>query len=154
MHSSRRVKGKLVELQKNALSYYQSADEALQIYNGNDVALIFANFGQQQLKLMKNAGAPIAYVVPKEGAFGLARYLGAQQRGEEPEVAEKWVNFVIQQKISDELTKRNGFGNTVTQLPALAARQTGLSVAGRELPKAQRSLERGEGGGTVAVDNP
>ena len=50
------IKGKLIELQKNALSYYQSADEALQIYNSNDVALIFANFGQQQLKLMKDAG--------------------------------------------------------------------------------------------------
>ena len=54
----REIKDKLIELQGNALSYYQSADEALQIYKSNDVALIFANFGQQQLKLMKDAGAP------------------------------------------------------------------------------------------------
>ena len=110
------IKGKLIELQKNALSYYQSADEALQIYNSNDVALIFANFGQQQLKLMKDRGAPIAYVVPKEGALAWLDTWALSKGAKNPELAEKWVDFVLQKKISDALTKRNGFGNTVTPL--------------------------------------
>ena len=110
------IKGKLIELQKNALSYYQSSDEALQIYNSNDVALIFANFGQQQLKLMKDSGAPIAYVVPKEGALPWLDTWALSKGAKNPELAEKWVNFVLQKKISDALTQRNGFGNTVTPL--------------------------------------
>jgi putative spermidine/putrescine transport system substrate-binding protein len=110
------LKAKLIELQKNALSYYQSADEALQIYNSNDVALIFANFGQQQLKAMKDAGAPIAYVVPKEGALAWLDTWALSKGAKNPDLAEKWVNFVVQEKISDALTKRNGFGNTVTPL--------------------------------------
>ena len=110
------IKGKLIELQKNALSYYQSSDEALQIYNSNDVALIFANFGQQQLKLMKDSGAPIAYVVPKEGALAWLDTWALSKGAKNPELAEKWVNFVLQKKISDALTQRNGFGNTVTPL--------------------------------------
>ena len=110
------IKGKLIELQKNALSYYQSSDEALQIYNSNDVALIFANFGQQQLKLMKDSGAPIAYVVPKEGALAWLDTWALSKGAKNPELAEKWVNFVLQKKISAALTERNGFGNTVTPL--------------------------------------
>ena len=85
------------------------------------MALIFANFGQQQLKLMKNAGAPIAYVVPKEGALAWLDTWALSKGAKNPELAEKWVNFVIQQKISDELTKRNGFGNTVTPLPGASS---------------------------------
>lgn len=110
------IKQKLIELQANALSYYQSADEALQIYKDNDVALIFANFGQQQLKLMQAAGAPVAYVVPKEGALAWLDTWALSKGAKNPELAEKWVNFVLQEKISDALTQRNGFGNTVTPL--------------------------------------
>ena len=78
------IKGKLIELQNNALSYYQSADEALQIYNSNDVALIFANFGQQQLKLMKDAGRADRLCRAEGRRACLARHLGAEQGGEEP----------------------------------------------------------------------
>src|SRR5207302_4571531 len=42
------VKTKLIALKKNVLSFYTTADEALQIYKNNDVALIWANYGQQQ----------------------------------------------------------------------------------------------------------
>ena len=100
----REIKQKLIELQGNALSYYQSADEALQIYKNNDVALIFANFGQQQLKLMQAAGAPVAYVVPKEGALAWLDTWALSKGAKNPELAEKWVNFVLQEKISDALT--------------------------------------------------
>ena len=110
------IKDKLIALQANALSYYQSADEALQIYNSNDVALIFANFGQQQLKQMKEAGAPIAYVVPKEGALAWLDTWVVSKGAKNPDLAEKWINFVLQQQISSALTERTGFGNTVTPL--------------------------------------
>ena len=115
------IKQKLIDLQKNALSYYQSSDEALQIYNSNDVALIFANFGQQQLKQMKEAGAPIAYVVPKEGALAWLDTWVVSKGAKNPELAEKWVDFVLQQKISSALTARTGFGNTVTPLATAGA---------------------------------
>jgi putative spermidine/putrescine transport system substrate-binding protein len=110
------VKEKLIELQKNALSYYQSADEALQIYQSNDVALIFANFGQQQLKLMQEAGAPVRYVIPKEGALAWLDTWALSKGAREPELAEQWIDFVLQERISTALTERNGFGNTVTPL--------------------------------------
>ncbi len=63
------AKDKLIDLKHNVLSFYTTADEALQLYQHNDVALIFANYGQQQVKTMQDAGAHIAYVNPKEGAL-------------------------------------------------------------------------------------
>ena len=52
-------------LKQNVLSFYTTPDEALQLYKSNDVALIWANYGQQQVKAMKDAGANIAYVNPE-----------------------------------------------------------------------------------------
>src|SRR5262249_2189781 len=63
------IKSKLVDLKKNSLAFYSTADEAQQIYNNNDVALIWANYGQQQMKAMQKAGAKVAYINPSEGAL-------------------------------------------------------------------------------------
>lgn len=110
------MKAKLIDLQKNVLSYYQSSDEALKIYQDNDVALIFANFGQQQLKQMLGAGAPVKYVVPEEGGLAWLDTWALSKGAKDKDLAEAWVNFVIQKKISAQLTERQGFGNTVTPL--------------------------------------
>ena len=115
------VKDKLIQLQKNVLSYYQSSDEALKIYQTNDVALIFANFGQQQLKQMLAAGAPVKYVVPKEGALAWLDTWALSKGARDKDLAEAWVNFVIQKKISSQLTERQGFGNTTTALATAAS---------------------------------
>lgn len=56
------VKAKLIDFKHNVLSFYTTADEAQQIYKNNDVALIWANYGQQQMKALKDAGAHVAYV--------------------------------------------------------------------------------------------
>ena len=54
------VKAKLIELKRNVLSFYTTADEAQQIYQNNDVALIWANYGQQQVKAMQKMPAPMS----------------------------------------------------------------------------------------------
>ncbi len=110
------LKTRLIKLQSNVLSYYQTSDEALKIYQDNDVALIFANFGHQQLKLMQAAGAPVKYVVPEEGGLSWLDTWALSKGARHPDLAEAWVNFVIQKRISNELSERQGFGNTTTAL--------------------------------------
>ena len=112
----KQVKAKLIELKKNVLSFYTTADEALQIYQNNDVALIWANYGQQQVKTMKKAGAHIAYVNPNEGALAWLDTWAMTSGVKDKELAEKWVNFVLQKKISQQLSERTGFGNTVVPI--------------------------------------
>ncbi len=104
---------KLIDLKHNVLSFYTTADEALQLYQHNDVALIFANYGQQQVKTMQDAGAHIAYINPKEGAPAWLDTWAMTTGVQDKDLAEAWVNFVLQKKIGQQLSERTGFGNTV-----------------------------------------
>lgn len=106
------VKAKLLELKPNVLSFYTTADEALQIYQNNDVALIWANYGQQQLKAMQKAGAHVAYIAPTEGSLSWLDNWALTSGAKDPDAAAKWVNFLLDKKIGAELSERTGFGNT------------------------------------------
>jgi putative spermidine/putrescine transport system substrate-binding protein len=110
-----KIKDKLVKLKQNVLSFYTTPDEALQLYKSNDVALIWANYGQQQVKAMKDAGANIAYVNPREGALAWLDTWAMTNAVRDPELAETWVNYLLQKKIGEQLSQRTGFGNTVVE---------------------------------------
>jgi putative spermidine/putrescine transport system substrate-binding protein len=112
------AKTKLIDMKHNLLSLYSTADEALQLYQQNDIALIWANYGQQQVKMMKAAGAPIAYINAKEGALAWLDTWAMTSGVKNKELAEKWVNFVLKKEISGALSERQGFGNTVVEFPS------------------------------------
>lgn len=109
------VKAKLVDLKHNVLSFYTTADEAQQIYKSNDVALIWANYGQQQLKALQAVGAHVAYINPGEGALAWLDNWVISKGVHDKAAAEKWINFMISKKVSSQLSERTGFGNTVTE---------------------------------------
>jgi putative spermidine/putrescine transport system substrate-binding protein len=112
------AKDKLIDMKHNLLSLYSTADEALQLYQQNDVAIIWANYGQQQVKMMQAAGAPIAYVNAKEGALAWLDTWAITSGVQNKDLAEKWVNFVLEKKISGALSERQGFGNTAVEFPS------------------------------------
>lgn len=109
------VKAKLVELKRNVLSFYTTADEAQQIYQNNDVALIWANYGQQQVKALQKIGAHVAYVNPSEGALAWLDNWVISKGVRDNAAAEKWIDFMLSKKVSGALSERTGFGNTVTE---------------------------------------
>jgi putative spermidine/putrescine transport system substrate-binding protein len=37
---------------------------------------------------------------------------------QDKELAESWINFVLQKKIGEQLSQRTGFGNTVAPFPS------------------------------------
>ena len=116
-----KVKDKLIALKGNVLSFYTTPDEALQLYQNNDVALIWANYGQQQVKAMQDAGAHIAYVNAKEGALAWLDTWAMTSGVQDKDLAEAWVNFVLQKKISQQLSERTGFGNTAVETGSAGA---------------------------------
>jgi len=109
------VKTKLVELKHNVLSFYTTADEAQQIYQNNDVALIWANYGQQQVKAMQEVGAHVAYINPAEGALAWLDNWVISKGAKDTAAAEKWIDFMLSAEVSGALSERTGFGNTVTE---------------------------------------
>ena len=62
---------------------------------------------------MKDAGAHIAYVNPNEGAPAWLDTWAMTSGVQDKDLAEAWVNFVLQKKIGQQLSERTGFGNTV-----------------------------------------
>jgi putative spermidine/putrescine transport system substrate-binding protein len=64
---------------------------------------------------MKDAGANIAYVNPKEGALAWLDTWAMTNAVRDPELAETWVNYLLQKKIGEQLSQRTGFGNTVVE---------------------------------------
>jgi len=112
------AKQKLIEMKHNLLSFYTTADEAVQIWQNNDVAVMFANYGQQQVKMMKDAGLDIVYVNPKEGALAWLDTWALTSGVQDKELAESWINFVLQKKVGEQLSQRTGFGNTVAPFPS------------------------------------
>ena len=141
-----KIKAKLIDLKHNVLSFYTTADEALQLYNNNDVALIWANYGQQQVKAMQDAGAHIAYVNPKEGALAWLDTWALTKGVRDKELAEEWVNFVLQQEDRRRALRAHRLRQHRDALrQRRRRRQAGLARGGREPDQARRSLERGQG---------
>lgn len=105
---------RLVALRRNVLTFYTSPEEAVKLYMEHDVALVFANYGTQQVEALRAAGADIGYVIPREGALAWldcwAVTRGARNRAR----AEQWINLTLEKEVSERLSTYHGLANTVT----------------------------------------
>ena len=59
----------LVNLRRNVLTFYATAEDAATLFAKYDIALIFGNYGTQQLNALRKTGADIGYIIPSEGAL-------------------------------------------------------------------------------------
>lgn len=107
----------LVKLRRNVLTFYTTAEEAAQWYKQYEVALVFANYGAQQVKALKDEGADIGYVIPREGALAWLDCWAISSRVRNQELAERWINFMLEKSVSGHLTSAHGLANTVTPFP-------------------------------------
>ncbi len=115
----RTVARKLVDLRRNLLTYYTVPEEATALFVQHHAALMFGNYGTQQVELLRRAGANVGYVVPDEGALAWldcwAMTRGAGNRG----LALDWINFMLEPAVGTLLTQRQGLANTL--MPAHGA---------------------------------
>lgn len=108
---------RLIALRRNVLGFYAQPDEAVKLFLRHRPALLFANFGTQQVQLLKAAGADVGYVIPREGALAwldcwvIAR--GATSRA----LAHAWIDYMLEPRASDLLVSRQGLANTVADSP-------------------------------------
>jgi putative spermidine/putrescine transport system substrate-binding protein len=109
---------KLVELRRNVLSFYSLPEESVSLFTQNPVALMYANYGRQQLKLLQDAGADVGYVIPKEGAFAWLDCWAITRTTPNRALAEQWINYSLEPQVSGALTERQGLENTLRTLHA------------------------------------
>ncbi|MEC5218152.1 putative spermidine/putrescine transport system substrate-binding protein [Actimicrobium sp. GrIS 1.19] len=115
---------RLVNLRRNVLGFYSSPDEAVQLFMRHEVALVFANYGSQQLEALRAAGADVGYVVPAAGALAWLDCWVISSRSRSPALAAQWIDFSLQPEVSAILSTRHGLSNTVTPATAGSASDT------------------------------
>ena len=106
---------KLVALRRNVLTFYSSPQEAVKLFTENDVVLVYANYGTQQLKALRDAGANVGYTIPQEGALAWLDCWAVTRGTRNRKLAEAWVNYTLEKSVSDRLPKLHGLANTITR---------------------------------------
>ena len=108
---------KLVELRRNVLTFYSTAEEATALFSKYDIALAFGNYGNQQLKALREAGEDVGYIIPLEGALAWLDCWAITLEAKNKKLAEQWINYTLEKAVSDHLTMNQGLANTVTPFP-------------------------------------
>ncbi|MDP9647638.1 putative spermidine/putrescine transport system substrate-binding protein [Paraburkholderia caledonica] len=110
----RAIAHKLVDLRRNLLTYYTLPEEATAFFIQHNVALMFGNYGTQQLELLRRAGADVGYVIPDEGVLAWLDCWSMTRAAADPALALAWINYMLEPDVSRLLTQRQGLANTLT----------------------------------------
>jgi putative spermidine/putrescine transport system substrate-binding protein len=109
----RQIARKLVDLRRNLLTYYTLPEEATAFFVQHNVALMFGNYGTQQVALLRRAGADVGYVIPDEGALAWLDCWSMTRATAGPALALAWINYMLEPDVSGLLTQRQGLANTL-----------------------------------------
>lgn len=103
----------LIALRRNVLSFYSLPEDSIELFRQNKIAVLFANYGTQQLQLLKAAGLDVGYSIPREGAMAWLDCWVITAGSKNPALANNWINFTLSPEVSGALTLRHGLGNTL-----------------------------------------
>jgi len=110
-----RVTDKLIALRRNVLTFYSLPEEAAELFRTHSVALIYANYGRQQLKQLRDAGVDVGYVVPREGALAWLDCWAISHGARDAALATQWINYMLEPQVSRALSERQNLSNTVQE---------------------------------------
>ncbi len=105
---------KLIDLRRNLFALYSDPDEVIQLYRETGIALIYANYGTQQVSKLRQAGFNIGYVIPAEGAFAWLDCWVITREARDVALAHAWINYMLEPQVGQILTERQGLANTLS----------------------------------------
>ncbi|MGI4839951.1 MAG: ABC transporter substrate-binding protein [Janthinobacterium lividum] len=108
-----KVSERLIALRRNVLTFYTLPEEAAELFSSHKAALLFANYGRQQLKQLQDAGADVGYVIPREGALAWLDCWAISRGAQDPALASLWINYMLEPQVSRLLSERQGLANTL-----------------------------------------
>ncbi|MDD0844578.1 extracellular solute-binding protein [Pseudomonas sp. Gutcm_11s] len=109
----------LIALRRNVLTFYSQPEEAASLFKEHHIALLLANYGRQQLKQLRDAGADVGYVIPREGALAWLDCWAISRGARDVALAEAWIDFTLEAPMSRALVERQGLSNTVQEPESL-----------------------------------
>ncbi len=116
-----RVVDQLIALRRNMLSFYNQPEESVRMFQRFGAALMFANYGVQQVHLLRAAGADVGYVIPREGALAWLDCWAITSHSRQPTLAHAWIDHMLGDQASRLLVDRQGLANTVSDSAASSA---------------------------------
>ena len=111
------IVSQLIALRRNVLTFYAQPEESVDLFKSRRAVLMLANYGLQQLQLMKAAGIDAAYVIPREGALAWLDTWTITRGVRNKALAEAWINYLLEEKPGEVLSTRQGLGNTTSTSP-------------------------------------
>ncbi|MDO9314101.1 MAG: extracellular solute-binding protein [Burkholderiaceae bacterium] len=109
-----RAVDRLIALRRNVTGFYTRPDESVALFKRREAALMFANFGKQQLQLCKAAGLDVGYSLPREGALAWLDCWVITRSARNTKLAAAWINYLLESEPSQALVTRQGLGNTTS----------------------------------------
>jgi putative spermidine/putrescine transport system substrate-binding protein len=108
---------KLVALRHNLLTYYTLPEEATAFFIQHKAALMFGNYGTQQVESLRRAGANVGYVIPDEGVLAWLDCWSMTRFATDQTLALAWIDYMLEPDVSVLLTQRQGLANTLSTPP-------------------------------------
>jgi putative spermidine/putrescine transport system substrate-binding protein len=112
-----RAVDQLIALRRNVLGFYTQPDESVRLFKARGAALMFANYGSQQVKLLQAAGLDVGYTVPREGALAWLDCWAVSAGASDMDLALRWIDYLLEPEPGAVLTQRQGLANTTTPSP-------------------------------------
>lgn len=110
---------RLIALRRNALTFYSQPEESVKLFKRQQAALMYANYGSQQLKLLKAAGVDVGYAIPREGALAWLDCWAITRPTRNLKLAHQWIDYLLEPQPSQALLERQGLANTTSAPPRL-----------------------------------
>ncbi|WP_374562714.1 extracellular solute-binding protein [Ideonella sp.] len=105
----------LVDLRRNVLGFYNQPDESVRLFQRHKAALMYANYGTQQLHLLKAQGVDAGYVIPREGALAWLDCWAITRRARDATLAHAWIDQLLSDQAGRLLVQRQGLASTTTE---------------------------------------
>jgi putative spermidine/putrescine transport system substrate-binding protein len=115
----------LVDLRRNVLGFYNQPEESISLFRRHGAALMYANYGTQQLHLLKRQGIDAGYAIPREGALAWLDCWAITRSARDPALAHAWIDELLGEQASQLLVEHQGLASTTT---ASAASQSDVRL--------------------------
>ena len=112
-----RAVDRLIALRRNVTGFYTQPGDSVALFKRRQAALMFANFGKQQLQLCKAAGLNVGYALPKEGALAWLDCWVITRSARNLTLATAWINYLLESEPGEVLMTRQGLSNTTSAEP-------------------------------------
>ncbi|MGF1771098.1 extracellular solute-binding protein [Vibrio wakamikoensis] len=111
----KQIAEQLITLRENALTFYDSVNEATELFNKFELSLMFANYGHQQLNALRKSGANVGYIIPDEGALAWVDCWAILADSAHTDLAHLWIDFLLEPWVQRSLIDRHGLQSSLGQ---------------------------------------